>query len=217
MYGWGSITLDPYTHTCKPDWGASGAVNRSYSVCLAFFAFTLPVLVMVFAYVKIYQIARSYKAALAYESYGTENGRRNTVARYAGDRDDDARSSTRAIHGTDDRERKTKNDHDVDARSTDSGTPLNRDGASSKQESPTAEENKALKTVLLLIGSFALSWFLYTVVTLWKFSAPDSIPAWVVRVGLVLALSHCLIDPLIYSIRDTKLKYELTQFISCLK
>ena len=194
LYGWGSVTLDTYTHTCKPDWGAGGAVNRSYATCLAMFAFTLPVVLMIYAYFKIYRIARSSREKFSYDGYGSTGGRHKTVARYAA-------------------EGKGK-DEDEDTRSTSSRVILScLHSTDQEHRTVMAEENKALKTVFLLIGSFAACWALYTVVTMWKFAAPNSLPAWIVRAGLVLALCHCLIDPLIYSIRDTKLKRELKDLL----
>ena len=168
LFKWGSTELDEFTHTCKPDWGGQGISNKTYAVSLGIFAFVIPVASMVYAYCKIYLIARASKRDRVYNPLPTEtSGKEGTT---------------------------TTSKH------TSSGTG-------------SAEDNKALKTVLLLIGSFAACWALYSVVTVWKLFAPNTVPPWTVRVGLVLTLCHCCIDPFIYSIRDEKLKREIKGMI----
>lgn len=168
LFKWGSTELDELTHTCKPNWGGMGLANKTYALALAFFAFAIPVGAMIFAYFKIYCIARASRRESAYTLLSTEKG---TI--------EHTEETTKHASGT---------------------------------HSP--EDNKALKTVLLLIGSFAACWALYSLATVWKLFAPDSVPPWVVRVGLVLTLCHCCIDPFIYSIRDERMKREIKD-ITC--
>lgn len=172
LFKWGSTKLDEFTHTCKPDWGGEGLANKTYALCLAIFAFAIPVGAMIYAYYKIYRIARASKRSAAYSNLptGKEMSRESV--------------------------------------------PL-KEGTASKHTSnaATAEDNKALKTVLLLIGSFAACWSVYTLATTWKLFAPNSVPPWIVRVGLVLTLCNCCIDPFIYSIRDEKMKGEIKEMI----
>ena len=171
LFKWGSTTLDEFTHTCKPDWGGEGLANKTYALCLAIFAFAVPVGAMICAYYKIYRIARASRREAIYRSRPT--------GKPAGE-----------------------------------GVPLT-EAADRKHKSSTAatEDNKALKTVLLLIGSFCACWSLYTLATVWKLFAPNSVPPSLVRAGLVLTLCNCCIDPFIYSIRDEKMKQEILETI----
>lgn len=172
LFKWGSTKFDDFTHTCKPDWGGEGLANKTYALCLAIFAFAVPVTAMICAYYKIYRIARASRRAAAYRSLPTgKTGPGESV-------------------------------------------PL-KEGAAIKQSSTadTPEDNKALKTVLLLIGSFCACWSLYTLATVWKLFAPNSVPPTLVRAGLVLTLCNCCIDPFIYSIRDEKMKQEIKEMI----
>ena len=172
LFKWGSTKLDEFTHTCKPDWGGEGLANKTYALCLAFFAFAVPVGAMIYAYYKIYCIARASKRAAArYDPQKEESPQGERVP---------LKESTA-----------TKHTH----------------------AAATADDNKALKTVLLLIGSFAACWSIYTLATVWRISASNSVPPWIVRVGLVLTLCNCCIDPFIYSIRDEKMKREIKEMI----
>ena len=168
LFGWGSTELDEFTHTCKPNWSGEGLANKSYALALAIFAFVIPVGAMVYAYFRIYRIARASKRGSMYNRLpATESGKNEGAT------------------------------------------------MSKKHASTTApdEENKALKTVLLLVGSFAACWALYSLATVWKLFAPNSVPPWIVRGGLVLTLCHCCIDPFIYSIRDERMKQEIKAII----
>ena len=171
LFKWGSTKLDEFTHTCKPDWGGEGLANKTYALCLAIFAFAVPVTAMICAYYKIYRIARASRREAAYRGVST-------------------------------------------GKTPGESFPL-KEGATTKTTSTaaTAEDNKALKTVLLLIGSFCACWSLYTLATVWKLFAPNSVPPSLVRVGLVLTLCNCCIDPFIYSIRDEKMKQEIKGMI----
>lgn len=167
LFKWGSTKFDEFTHTCKPDWGGEGIVNKTYAIALAIFAFAIPVGAMVYAYFRIYRIARASKRGGAYHLLPAEKSANEETA------------------------------------------------MTTKHTSTTGlkEDNRALKTVLLLIGSFAACWALYSLATVWKLFAPNSVPPWIVRAGLVLTLCHCCIDPFIYSIRDDKLKREIKAMI----
>lgn len=175
LFKWGSTKFDEFTHTCKPDWGGEGLANKTYALCLAIFAFAIPVGAMIFAYYKIYRIARATK--------------RRRDAAYTSLPPDKLK-----VPGESD--------------------PLKEDAATKHTSgTATAEDNKALKTVLLLIGSFTACWSLYTLATVWKLFAPNSVPPSIVRAGLVLTLCNCCIDPFIYSIRDEKMKREIKEMI----
>jgi len=56
--GWGEVVFNPKTCTCRPNWGAKGLSNRMYALCLALFAFTIPVISMVYCYCRIFLVAR---------------------------------------------------------------------------------------------------------------------------------------------------------------
>lgn len=171
LFKWGSTMLDEFTHTCKPDWGGEGLANKTYALCLAIFAFAVPVGAMICAYYKIYRIARASRKEAVYRSRPT--------GKPAGE-----------------------------------GVPLTKVAAAKHTSSTaTAEDNKALRTVLLLIGSFCACWSLYTLATVWKLFAPNSVPPSLVRAGLVLTLCNCCIDPFIYSIRDEKMKQEIKEMV----
>ena len=172
LFKWGSTKLDEFTHTCKPDWGGEGLANKTYALCLAFFAFAVPVGAMIYAYYKIYCIARASKRA---------------AARYGPQKEESPQGER---------------------------VPLKESTATKHTNAAaTADDNKALKTVLLLIGSFAACWSIYTLATVWRILASNSVPPWIVRVGLVLTLCNCCIDPFIYSIRDEKMKREIKEMI----
>ena len=122
LFKWGSIKLDEFTHTCKPNWGGKGLANKSYMLSLAIFAFALPVGAMVYAYFRIYRIARASKRKNLYYLIPSKNNEieENVEA---------AMTKTHASNAGPD------------------------------------EDNQALKTVLLLVGSFAACWALYSLAT----------------------------------------------------
>lgn len=171
LFKWGSTKFDDFTHTCKPDWGGQGLANKTYALCLAIFAFAVPVIAMICAYYKIYRIARASRREVVNRNLPTDK-----------------------IPGE--------------------SVPLKEStGTKHTSSSATAEDNRALKTVLLLIGSFCACWSLYTMATVWKLFAPNTVPPTLVRAGLVLTLCNCCIDPFIYSIRDEKMKQEIKGMI----
>lgn len=161
LFKWGSTMLDDFTHTCKPNWGGDGLANKTYALCLAIFAFAVPVGAMICTYYKIYRIARASRREAVYRSCPLTEA---TATKHTGN-------------------------------------------------TATAEDNKALKTVLLLIGSFCACWSLYTMTTVWKLFGPNSVPPSLVRVGLALTLCNCCIDPFIYSIRDQTMKQAIKEMV----
>ena len=171
LFKWGSTKLDEFTHTCKPNWGGKGLANKSYMLLLATFAFALPVGEMVYAYFRIYRIARASKRKNLYNLIPSKN---NEI------------------------------EENVEAAMT---------KAHVSNAGPD-EDNQALKTVLLLVGSFAPCWALYSLATVWKLIEPSSVPPWIVRGGLVLILCNSCINPFIYSIRDEIMKKEIKGLIS---
>ena len=160
-------------HTlANPTGEGKGWLIKTYALCLAFFAFAVPVGAMIYAYYKIYCIARASKRA---------------AARYGPQKEESPQGER---------------------------VPLKESTATKHTNAAaTADDNKALKTVLLLIGSFAACWSIYTLATVWRILTSNSVPPWIVRVGLVLTLCNCCIDPFIYSIRDEKMKREIKEMI----
>ena len=169
LFKWGSTKLDEFTHTCKPNWGGEGLANKSYMLSLAIFAFALPVGAMVYAYFRIYHIARASKRKNVYNLIPSKN-----------EIEENAEAAMTKTHAS---------------------------------NAGPDEDNKALKTVLLLVGSFAACWALYSLATVWKLIDPSSVPPWIVRGGLVLTLCNSCINPFIYSIRDGIMKQEIKGLI----
>lgn len=58
--GWGQVTFDPRTNTCRPNWGAKGLSNRVYVLGLAVFPFTIPAVCMIYCYCRIFLVARHH-------------------------------------------------------------------------------------------------------------------------------------------------------------
>ncbi|XP_067046134.1 trace amine-associated receptor 9-like [Acropora muricata] len=66
--GWGEVVFNPKTCTCRPNWGAKGLSNRMYALCLALFAFTIPVISMVYCYCRIFLVARYHVQSIKQNS-----------------------------------------------------------------------------------------------------------------------------------------------------
>lgn len=58
LVGWGEITLDLKTNTCRPNWSAKGLPSKMYANLLAVFTFALPSAIMVYCYFRIFKVAR---------------------------------------------------------------------------------------------------------------------------------------------------------------
>lgn len=79
------------------------------------------------------------------------------------------------------------------------------------------QQRAVLITVLTIIGTFCCCWLLYTVVTTWKFVSHQVPPNWLVQLGLMLALSNSCANPIIYAIRDRRLRTTFAKlFYGCL-
>lgn len=108
--GWGEVVYNSKTSTCRPNWGAKGLNSRLYALGMALFAFTIPVILMVFCYCRIFFVARYHVKCIK------ENSVQNRF--------------------------------------------------SSDASNQRAFETKALKTLLLVLGAFVVSWTPYTMITL---------------------------------------------------
>ena len=51
---------DINTNTCRPNWAAGGLGSKIYVLGLALFAFAIPVLIMVFCYLRIFMVANKH-------------------------------------------------------------------------------------------------------------------------------------------------------------
>ena len=79
------------------------------------------------------------------------------------------------------------------------------------------QQKAVLITVLIIIGVFCCCWLLYTIVTFWKFFSNQAPPNWLVQLGLMFALFNSCANPVIYAVRDKKLRASFLQlFNSCL-
>ena len=68
-------------------------------------------------------------------------------------------------------------------------------------------ERKAHKTILIIIGAFAVCWLPYTVGTSWKIlTGKTTAPYWFANIGLTLALFNSCVNPMVYTIRDTRFR-----------
>ena len=150
--GWGEVVFNPKTCTCRPNWGAKGLSNRMYALCMAFFAFTIPVISMVYCYCRIFLVAR----------YHVQSIKKNSVQH---------------CH-------------------------------SSNASSQRALETKALKTLLLVLGAFVVSWLPYTLVTLATMVTKGSwdAPSSILNAVLTIATVNGCINPMIYAIRDQRFR-----------
>ena len=58
LFGWGEYIYEENMATCKLNWNGEGLWDKSYALCLGLVCFTLPVLLMIFAYSMIFKTAR---------------------------------------------------------------------------------------------------------------------------------------------------------------
>ena len=77
LVGWGEITLDLKTNTCRPNWNAKGLPSKMYANLLAVFTFVVPSAIMVYCYVWIFRVARHQVKMIKNNSIGSSlDGRR---------------------------------------------------------------------------------------------------------------------------------------------
>lgn len=81
-------------------------------------------------------------------------------------------------------------------------------GSDSNNSGPNAQETKALKTVLLVIGGFVVSWLPYSVSSLGKLLSKGSwtLNATAANAVLTITLLNGCVNPVIYSIRDKRFR-----------
>lgn len=149
--GWGEVIYDPKTTTCRPNWGAKGVGNRVYVLGLAFFAFAVPVLGMVYCYCRIFSVAR----------YHVKSIKKNSV---------------------------------------------NTSGSSAQDQ--RAMETKAMKTLLIVLGAFVISWLPYSVYSVVKMATKGSWKASSSTLNAVLTITtlNGCVNPVIYAIRDQRFR-----------
>ncbi|XP_031573593.1 histamine H2 receptor-like [Actinia tenebrosa] len=79
LVGWGEITLDLKTNTCRPNWNAKGFPSKMYANLLAVFTFALPSAIMVYCYFRIFKVARHQVKLIKRNSIGSsQNGPQNS-------------------------------------------------------------------------------------------------------------------------------------------
>lgn len=69
--GWGEVIYDVKTSTCRPNWGAKGLAKRVYVLGLALFTFAIPVVCMVYCYMRIFFVARYHVKHIKKNSVNT--------------------------------------------------------------------------------------------------------------------------------------------------
>ncbi|XP_048588547.1 beta-1 adrenergic receptor [Nematostella vectensis] len=68
-------------------------------------------------------------------------------------------------------------------------------------------ERKAHKTILIIIGAFVVCWLPYSIGTSWKLATGHALELyWFANVGLTLALTNSSLNPLIYTLRDRRVR-----------
>ncbi|KAK3734353.1 hypothetical protein QZH41_005336 [Actinostola sp. cb2023] len=81
-------------------------------------------------------------------------------------------------------------------------------------QSKPSRDLKAHKTILIIIGGFALCWLPYTIGTSFKLlTGHKHAPYWLSHLGLTLALTNSFINPVIYTIRDRRFRRGLKKFL----
>ncbi|EDO35245.1 predicted protein [Nematostella vectensis] len=78
----------------------------------------------------------------------------------------------------------------------------------SSQQSVTVNDTRALKTILIVIGAFAVAWLPYTMFSLTKLFAPGvvKVEATGSNAVLTVTLLNGCINPVIYSLRDKRFR-----------
>lgn len=82
-------------------------------------------------------------------------------------------------------------------------------------QSNKANESKALKTVLLVLGAFVLAWLPYTIISTGKLVTRWRIGPTIANAVLTITLINGAINPLIYSLRDKRFKGGFKKIICC--
>ena len=70
------------------------------------------------------------------------------------------------------------------------------------------QQSAILRTVLIVIGMFALCWVPYTITTTFKLFFRTAPPPWLVHLGLMLATANSAVNPAIYSAFDKSMRDE---------
>lgn len=70
------------------------------------------------------------------------------------------------------------------------------------------QQNAILRTVLIVVGMFALCWLPYTIATTFKLFFHKAPPSWLVHLGLMLAAANSAVNPAIYSAFDKTMRDE---------
>ena len=70
------------------------------------------------------------------------------------------------------------------------------------------QQSAILRTVLVVIGMFALCWIPYTIATTFKLFFRKAPPSWLVHLGLMLAAANSAVNPAIYLAFDKTMRDE---------
>lgn len=70
------------------------------------------------------------------------------------------------------------------------------------------QQSAILRTVLVVVGMFALCWLPYTIATTFKLFFHKAPPSWLVHLGIMLAAANSSVNPVIYSAFDKTMRDE---------
>ena len=178
LLGWGKLGYDPKFGMCTVVWGSEEVSERAYASTVLAFCFILPPVMMAVLYAAIFAVARktTSRARKRPSAIFEDNAQAQPQLLLSGRRCSSTVSLTQYL---------------VSRRRTSAG--------SRSLLSLMREDYRAAKTAVVVMMSFLVTWAPYfTMITLETLGPARGVPHWVYNVSVLLALTHCVLGPIVY-------------------
>lgn len=196
LFGWNFYIYENDKCLCTVHWASIDAHNKYYTLCLVCMTFIVPLGIILWAYIAIFQSAKN----------NVERTRRNSIVPNNAIDNDTSQTPLK-----------------IDNRRRSSTAPIltRRVSASSKNGVYIwrKDEWKTALTSLLVVFTFIMCWFLYFIVIVLEsvLSSPQMLSPVLESVSIILALSSCAFNPWVYVFRSKVARQELLCILGCRK
>lgn len=190
LLGWNHFEYQADKTSCTVMWATPDIKDRYYTLFLVTVCFLLPLFVMLWAYAVIFRAARN----------NSERARRNSVVP-TNQQDDASQTPLR-----------------TDRRRSSSAPILTRRISSASRTVSLLwrrDEWKAAVTSLLVVSTFIICWLPYFIIIVLEstFADPTTINDVVETLSILLAMSSCAFNPIVYVFRSKMARQELRSIL----
>lgn len=192
LFGWNEYVFQSDKASCTVLWATPSKWDKFYTLFLVSVSFALPLIVILWGYIIIFRAARN----------NSERTRRNSVI------PSNLIEDLSQVPLKDDRRRYC-------GLSRSCNMPiLHRRRSSSSRTLPLLWKRDEWKTALtsfLVVFTFVICWLPYFIIIILEsvLNNPKNIPAEIETVSILLAMSSCAINPLVYVFRNKSARQEL--------